>query len=144
MNVEQMSVADLLREGKHAMAVAMGSVGPDTRARWWTAMDEIDRRLSVGDINDGDLEGRVPAAVKEAVETAQMAAAAWRASMQELAKVIEERDRAYQLIKNNSTNLQFVQDAFSQGHPALKGALGTDLSRGAMLLWAWAKENSND
>ena len=59
MNVEQMSVADLLREGKQAMALAMGSVGPDTRVRWAAVMAEIDLRLSVEDIDEDDLEGRV-------------------------------------------------------------------------------------
>ena len=59
MNVEQMSVADLLRESKQAMALAMGSVGSDTRARWAAVMAEIDLRLSVGDLDEGDLEGRV-------------------------------------------------------------------------------------
>lgn len=58
MNVEQMSVADLLREGKQAMALAMGSVGPDTRVRWEAVMAEIDLRLSVGDLDEDDLEGR--------------------------------------------------------------------------------------
>ena len=57
MNVEQMSVADLLREGKQAMALAMGSVGPDTRVRWEAVMDEIDLRLSVGDLDEGGLNG---------------------------------------------------------------------------------------
>jgi hypothetical protein len=59
MNVDQMSAADLLREGKQAMALAMGSVGPDTRARWAAVMAEIDLRLSVGDLDEDDLEGRV-------------------------------------------------------------------------------------
>lgn len=53
MNVEQMSVADLLREGKQAMALAMGSVGPLTRDRWSAVMDEIDRRLDEDDL-DGE------------------------------------------------------------------------------------------
>lgn len=57
MNVEQMSVADLLREGKQAMALAMGSVGPDTRVRWEAVMAEIDLRLSVGDLDEGGLNG---------------------------------------------------------------------------------------
>ena len=144
MNVEQMSVADLLREGKQAMALAMGSVGSDTRTRWWAVAAEIDLRLSVGDIDENDLEGRVQAAVKEAVKAAQIAVADKNAALQELAKVIAERDRAYQQIKNNATNLQFVQDALNKNHPALVGELGSDLSRGAMLLWAWAKENGHD
>ena len=38
MNVDQMSAADLLREGKQAMALAMGSVGPDTSVRWEAVM----------------------------------------------------------------------------------------------------------
>lgn len=137
MNVEQMSVADLLREGKQAMAVAMGSVGPDTRARWAAVAAEIDLRLSVGDIDDGDLEERVRAAVKAAVDAAQMAVADKNAALKELAKAIAERDRAHQQIKNNATNLQFVQDEFNKNHPALVGEWGQDLSRGAMLLWAW-------
>ena len=41
MNVEQMSAADLLREGKQAMALAMGSVGPDPRGRWEAVMAEM-------------------------------------------------------------------------------------------------------
>ena len=126
MNVEQMSMADLLREGKQAMAVAMGSVGPDTRARWAAVTAEIDSRLSMGDIDDGDLEERVQAAVK-----------ATNDAIAQRDKAIAERDRAYQEIKNNSTNLQFVQDEFNKNHPALKGELGKDLSRGAMLLWEW-------
>ena len=59
MDVEQMSAADLLREGKQAMALAMGSVGPDTRVRWAAVMAEIDLRLSVGDLDEDDLEGAV-------------------------------------------------------------------------------------
>ena len=137
MNVEQMSVADLLREGKQAMALAMGSVGPDTRARWAAVTAEIDSRLSMGDIDEGDLEGRVQAAVKEAVKGAQVAVADKNAALQELAKAIAESDRAYQQIKNNATSLQFVQEEFNKNHPALVGELGSDLSRGAMLLWAW-------
>ena len=73
MNVEQMSVADLLREGKQAMALAMGSVGPDTRGRWEAVMAEIDLRLSVGDLDEDDLEGRVQAAVAAPM-------AAWKAA----------------------------------------------------------------
>lgn len=57
MIVEQMSVADLLREGKQAMALAMGSVGPETRDRWAAVTAEIDLRLSVGDIDEGGLKG---------------------------------------------------------------------------------------
>lgn len=132
MNIEQMSVADLLREGKQAMAVAMGSVGPDTRARWAAVTAEIDLRLSVGDIDEDDLEGRVQAAVK-----------ATNDAIAQRDKAIAERDRAYQQIKNNSTNLQFVQDEFNKNHPALLGEWGSDLSRGAMVLWAWAKENGH-
>ena len=79
MNVEQMSAADLLREGKQAMALAMGSVGPDTRGRWEAVMAEIDLRLSVGDLDEDDLEGRVQAAVKAATETAVIAVAEKRA-----------------------------------------------------------------
>ena len=41
------------------MALAMGSVGPDTRVRWAAVMAEIDLRLSVGDLDEDDLEGRV-------------------------------------------------------------------------------------
>ena len=92
MNVEQMSVADLLREGKQAMALAMGSVGPDTRGRWEAVMAEIDLRLSVGDLDEDDLEGRVQAAVKAATETAMIAVAETRA------KVVAERDRAHRQI----------------------------------------------
>lgn len=125
MNVEQMSVADLLREGKQAMALAMGSVGPDTRASWAAVAAEIDSRLSMWDIDEGDLEGRVQAVVK-----------ATNDAIAQRDKAIAERDLAYQQIKNNATNLQFVQDAFNKNHPALKGELGSDLSRGAMLLWA--------
>ena len=135
MNVEQMSVADLLREGKQAMALALGVVGLVTRAHWAAVAAEIDLRLSVGDIDEGDLEGRVPAAVKAATETAMIAVAEKRAAMDELAKVIAERDRALQQIRNNATNLQFVQEEFNKNHPALVGELGSDLSHGAMLLW---------
>ena len=98
MDVGKMSVADLLREGKQAMALAMGSVGPDTRARWAAVMAEIDLRLSVGDLDEDDLEGRVQAAVKAATETAVIAVAEKRAAMDELAKVIAERDRAHRQI----------------------------------------------
>lgn len=140
MNVEQMSAADLLREGKQAMALAMGSVGPDTRVRWEAVMAEIDLRLSVEDIDEDDLVGRV----KAATETAVIAVAEKRAAMGELAKVIAERDRANQQIRNNATNLQFVQEAFNANHPALADELGTDLSHGAKLLWTWAKENGHD
>lgn len=98
MNVEQMSVADLLREGKQAMALAMGSVGPDTRVRWAAVMAEIDLRLSVGDLDEDDLEGRVQAAVKAATETAATAVAEKRAAMDELSRVIAERDSAHQRI----------------------------------------------
>ena len=59
MDVDKMSAADLLREGKQAMALAMGSVGPDTRVRWAAVMAEIDLRLSVGCLDEDDLEGRV-------------------------------------------------------------------------------------
>lgn len=135
MNVEQMSAADLLREGKQAMALAMGSVGPDTRVRWEAVMAEIDLRLSVEDIDEDDLVGRV----KAATETAVIAVAEKRAAMGELAKVIAERDRANQQIRNNATNLQFVQEAFNANHPALAGEWGADLSHGAKLLWAWAQ-----
>lgn len=137
MNVEQMSVADLLREGKQAMALSMGSVWPETRDRWAAVAAEIELRLSVGDIDEGDLEGRVQAAVKAAVDAAQMAVADKNAALRELAKAIADRDRAHQQIKNNATNLQFVQDAFNKNHPALKGECGSDLSHGAMLLWEW-------
>lgn len=143
MNVEQMSVADLLRAGKQAMALAMGSVGQGTRAHWAAVTAEIDSRLSVGSIDEGDLEGRVQAAVKAAVDAAQMAVADKNAALKELAKAIAERDRAYQQIKNNATSLQFVQEELNKNHPALVDELGSDLSRGAMLLWAWAKENGN-
>ena len=142
MNVEQMSVADLLREGKQAMALAMGSVGPDTRGRWEAVMAEIDLRLSVGDLDEDDLEGRVPAAVKAATETAMIAVAEKRAAMDELAKVIAERDRAHRQIRNNATNLQFVQEAFNADHPALAGEWGADMSHGAMLLWDWNRQIS--
>ena len=94
MDVDKMSAADLLREGKQAMALAMGSVGPGTRVRWAAVMAEIDLRLSVGDLDEDDLEGRVQAAVKAATETAVIAVAEKRAAMDELAKVIAERDRA--------------------------------------------------
>ena len=140
MNVEQMSVADLLREGKQAMSLAAGSVGPDTRARWLAAMDEIDRRLFTGGIDEGDLEERVRGAVKAATETAVIAVAEKRAAMDELAKVIAERDRAHRQIRNNATNLQFVQEAFNANHPALAGEWGADLSRGALLLWDWYRQ----
>lgn len=139
MNVEQMSTADLLRESKQAMALAMGSVGPDTRARWNAVMAEIDTRLAVGDLDEDDLEGRV----KAATEAAKAAVAEKRVAMDELAKAIARRERAEAQIANNATNLQFVQDEFDKGHPALKKAWGQDLSRGAMLLWAWAKENGH-
>lgn len=135
MNVDQMSVADLLREGKQAMALAMGSVGPDTRVRWGAVMAEIDLRLSVEDIDEDDLVGRV----KAATETAVIAVAEKRAAMGELAKVIAERDRANQQIRNNATNLQFVQDAFNANHPAMDGQWGADLSLGAKLLWLWSQ-----
>ena len=98
MNVEQMSTADLLRESKQAMALAVGSVGPDTRARWAAVMAEIDLRLSVDDLDEDDLEGRAQAAVKAATETAMIAVAEKRAAMEELAKVIAERDRAHRQI----------------------------------------------
>lgn len=138
MNVEQMSAADLLREGKQAMALAMGSVGPDTRVRWEAVMAEIDLRLSVEDIDEDDLVGRV----KAATETAVIAVAEKRAAMGELAKVIAERDRANQQIRNNATNLQFVQEAFNADHPALAGEWGADLSHGALLLWDWNRQIS--
>lgn len=132
MNVEQMSVADLLREGKQAMALSMGSVGPETRDRWAAVTAEIDLRLSVGDLDEGELVGSgfVPE---------------WRLqnAVQQRDKAGQERDWAKRQIKNNSTNLQFVQDEFNKNHPALVGELGSDLSRGAMLLWAWAKENGH-
>ena len=134
MNVEQMSVADLLREGKQAMALAMGSVGPDTRGRWEAVMAEIDLRLSVGDLDEDDLEGRVQAAVAAATEAAVIAVAEKRA------KVIAERDSANQQIRNNATNLQFVQEAFNANHPALAGEWGADLSHGALLLWDWYRQ----
>lgn len=139
MNVSQMSAADLLREGKQAMALAMGSVGPDTRVRWAAVMAEIDLRLSVDDLDEDDLEGRVAAATEAAV----IAVAEKRAAMGELAKVIAERDSAHQQIRNNATNLQFVEEAFNANHPALADELGTDLSHGAKLLWTWAKENGH-
>lgn len=140
MNVEQMSAADLLREGKQAMALAMGSVGPDTRVRWAAVMAEIDLRLSVGDLDEDDLEGRVQSAVKAATETAAAAVAEKRAAMDELSKVIAERDRAHQRIRNNAANLQFVQEAFNANHPALAGEWGADLSHGALLLWDWYRQ----
>lgn len=140
MNVEQMSVADLLREGKQAMALAMGSVGPDTRGRWEAVMAEIDLRLSVGDLDEDDLEGRVAAATEAAV----IAVAEKRAAMDELSKVIAELDRAHQRIRNNATNLQFVQEAFNANHPALAGEWGADLSHGAKLLWAWVASDKED
>lgn len=112
MNVDRMSAADLLREGKQAMALAMGSVGPDTRVRWEAVMAEIDLRLSVGDLDEDDLEGRVPAAVKAATETAATAVAEKRAAMDELAKVIAERDRAHQQI------LEWEVDPEDAGDPA--------------------------
>lgn len=140
MNVEQMSVADLLREGKQAMALAMGSVGPDTRVRWAAVMAEIDLRLSVGDLDEDDLEGRVAAATEAAV----IAVAEKRAAMDELSKVIAELDRAHQRIRNNATNLQFVQEAFNANHPALAGEWGADLSHGAKLLWAWVASDKED
>lgn len=121
MNVEQMSVADLLREGKQAMALAMGSVGPGSRARWRVAMAEIDLRLSVGDLDEDDLEGRVQYLAKQREA------------------VIAQRDLAYKKIAINAENLQFVQEAFNANHPALAGEWGADLSHGAMLLWAWAQ-----
>ena len=92
MDVDKMSAADLLREGKQAMALAMGSVGPGTRVRWAAVMAEIDLRLSVGDLDEDDLEGRVQAAVKAATETAMIAVAEKRA------KVVAERDRAHRQI----------------------------------------------
>lgn len=110
MNVEQMSVADLLREGKQAMALAMGSVGPDTRGRWAAVMAEIDLRLSVGDLDEDDLEGRVQAAVKAATETAVIAVAEKRAAMDELAKVIAERDRAHRQILEWEVDLEDDDD----------------------------------
>ena len=140
MNVEQMSVADLLREGKQAMALAMGSVGPDTRGRWEAVMAEIDLRLSVGDLDEDDLEGRVAAATEAAV----IAVAEKRAAMGEMAEVIAERDRANQQIRNNATNLQFVQEAFNANHPALAGEWVADLSHGAKLLWAWVASDKED
>lgn len=126
MNVEQMSAADLLREGKQAMALAMGSVGPDTRVRWEAVMAEIDLRLSVGDLDVDHLAGRVQYLAKQREA------------------VIAQRDSANQQIRNNATNLQFVQEAFNANHPALAGEWGADLSHGAKLLWAWAKENDHD
>lgn len=121
MNVEQMSAADLLREGKQAMALAMGSVGPDTRVRWEAVMAEIDLRLSVGDLDVDHLAGRVQYLAKQREA------------------VIAQRDSANQQIRNNATNLQFVQEAFNANHPALAGEWGADLSHGAKLLWAWAQ-----
>lgn len=140
MNVDQMSAADLLREGKQAMALAIGSVGPDTWARWAAVMAEIDLRLSVGDLDEDDLEGRVAAATEAAV----IAVAEKRAAMDELSKVIAELDRAHQRIRNNATNLQFVQEAFNANHPALASEWGADLSHGAKLLWAWVASDKED
>ena len=140
MNVEQMSAADLLREGKQAMALAMGSVGPDTRVSWAAVMAEIDLRLSVGDLDEDDLEGRVQSAVKAATETAATAVAEKRAAMDELSRVIAERDSAHQRIRNNAANLQFVEEAFNANHPALAGEWGADLSHGALLLWDWYRQ----
>lgn len=140
MDVDKMSAADLLREGKQAMALAMGSVGPDTRVRWAAVMAEIDLRLSVGDLDEDDLEGRVAAATEAAV----IAVAEKRAAMGELATVIAERDSANQQIRNNATNLQFVEEAFNANHPALADELGTDLSHGAKLLWAWVASDKED
>lgn len=140
MNVDKMSAADLLREGKQAMALAIGSVGPDTRARWAAVMAEIDLRLSVGDLDEDDLEGRVAAATEAAV----IAVAEKRAAMDELSKVIAELDRAHQRIRNNATNLQFVQEAFNANHPALAGEWVADLSHGAKLLWAWVASDKED
>lgn len=140
MDVDKMSAADLLREGKQAMALAIGSVGPDTRARWAAVMAEIDLRLSVGDLDEDDLEGRVAAATEAAV----IAVAEKRAAMDELSKVIAELDRAHQRIRNNATNLQFVQEAFNANHPALAGEWGADLSHGAKLLWAWVASDKED
>lgn len=129
MNVEQMSVADLLREGKQAMALAVGSVGPDTRVRWAAVTAEIDLRLSVGDIDESGLfcSDFVPE---------------WRLQtvIQQRDKAIAERDRALQQIRNNATNLQFVQEAFNANHPALAGEWGADLSRGALLLCDWYRQ----
>lgn len=136
MNVDKMSAADLLREGKQAMALAMGSVGPDTRVRWAAVMAEIDLRLSVGDLDEDDLEGRVAAATEAAV----IAVAEKRAAMDELSRVIAELDRAHQRIRNNAANLQFVQEAFNANHPALAGEWGADLSHGALLLWDWYRQ----
>ena len=140
MNVDKMSAADLLREGKQAMALAMGSVGPDTRVRWAAVMAEIDLRLSVGDLDEDDLEGRVQSAVKAATETAATAVAEKRAAMDELSRVIAERDSAHQRIRNNAANLQFVEEAFNANHPALAGEWGADLSHGALLLWDWYRQ----
>lgn len=137
MNVEQMSVADLLREGKQAMALAMGSVGPDTRVRWGAVMAEIDLRLSVEDIDEDDLVGRV----KAATETAVIAVAEKRAAMDDLAKEIARRTRAEERVASNAENLQFVQDAFNANHPAMDGQWGADLSLGAKLLWLWSQES---
>ena len=102
-------------------------------------MAEIDLRLSVDDLDEDDLEGRVAAATEAAV----IAVAEKRAAMGELAKVIAERDSAHQQIRNNATNLQFVEEAFNANHPALADELGTDLSHGAKLLWTGAKENGH-
>jgi hypothetical protein len=124
MIVEQMSTADLLREGKQAMALAMGSVGPDTRARWRAVMAEIDTRLAVGDLDEDDLEGRVQAIAKQRDEA------------------IAQMNWANKRIIANSDNLQFVLEAFNANHPALKGAWGSDLSHGAKLLWEWYRQTS--
>ena len=84
--------------------------------------------------------GRVQSAVKAATETAAAAVAEKRAAMDELSKVIAERDSAHQRIRNNATNLQFVQEAFNANHPALAGEWGADLSHGALLLWDWYRQ----
>lgn len=144
MIVEQMSAADLLREGKQAMTLAMGSVGPDTRARWEAVMAEIDLRLSVGDLDEDDLEGRVKAIAKqrdEAIAERDHLSDLVDVTNEKLARVDRRRAQAEGKIINNSDNLQFVQDAFNANHPALKGQLGVDLSHGAKLLWAWAQES---
>lgn len=160
MNIEQMSVADLLRESKQAMTLAVGSVGPDTRARWNAVMDEIDQRLAVGYIDEDDLEGRVQAIAKqrndredliysiakqrdEAIAERDHLSDLVDVTNEKLASVDRQRARAEQQIANNATNLQFVQDAFNANHPALDGQWGADLSHGAKLLWAWAKENGH-
>lgn len=138
MNVEQMSAADLLREGKQAMALAMGSVGPDTRARWNAVMAEIDLRLSVGDLDEDDLDGRLAAAA----ESVQIAEAEKRAALAALAEAVASRTRAEAKVTTNADNLQFVQDAFNANHPALDGQWGADLSHGAKLLWEWVSKAS--